>query len=131
MEKVKQVIVVRNDLKMSKGKMSAQVAHASLGAFLVERYTGDGYRGNVICIEETDAKEKWINGSFFKIVLKVDSEEELLEIKKKCDTEGIENKLICDEGHTVFSEPTNTCLGIGPDFENKIDKITGHLKLMN
>lgn len=105
---------------MHKGKLAAQVAHASLGVFLKVKTPN---------VPGTPMHD-WLSGSFFKAVLRVDSEEELLEIKRQCDEANIVNSLICDAGHTVFKEPTNTCLGIEPMYENKINKITGHLKLL-
>ena len=129
MAQVKQVIVVRKDLNMPAGKLAAQVSHASTGAFLKHFNNLGGtltpkdkksYGNNV---------HPWLTNEFTKICLKVDSEAELLEVYKKCLEEGIPSSLIKDAGHTVFNEPTLTCLGIGPFQSDKIDEITGDLKL--
>ena len=112
---MKQVILVRTDLNMPKGKLSAQVAHASVNALLKSG--------------KEDIKE-WKEEGMKKVVLKVKDKEELLEMKKKCDNADLVNALIEDAGKTFFNEPTVTCLGIGPDKEEKIDKITGKLKML-
>lgn len=125
--KVKQVIIVRKDLKMPPGKLAAQVAHASLGALLDE--IRDTRSDKIFKVKEKSAAYTWLSESFVKIILAVDSEEELLEIYKQAKERGFPCSLIVDEGRTVFNGPTITCLGIGPCFNVDIDKITGHLKL--
>ena len=111
----KQVILVREDLKLPKGKMSAQVAHASLEAALKsDKKIVAGWR-------ESGAK---------KVVLKVNDLDELLKYKDLCKSEKLKTALIKDAGHTVVEPGTITCLGIGPDKEYKIDKITGKLKMV-
>lgn len=130
MTNVKQVIVIRKDLNMPAGKLAAQVAHASTGAFL-KHY--NQVRGGDLYIQTSSNYEEnvepWLNGEFTKVCLKVDSEEELLEVFQKCSSNRIKCSLIKDAAHTVFNEPTITCLGIGPWKSEEIDKITGHLKL--
>jgi PTH2 family peptidyl-tRNA hydrolase len=125
MSETKQVIVMRNDLGMRKGKMIAQGAHASM-AFLtrrlkLERMGRDGmppYRGLGFF---EDVEVKWLDSSFAKICVRVDSAE----------AADLEVHLITDSGKTEFhGEPTETCLAIGPDFAEKIDPITGELKLL-
>lgn len=125
----KQVIVVRKDLNMRKGKIAAQVAHASMGAVLNYRSYNDD------CIEinltENYALEQWINGLFTKICVSVDSEAELLEIYDNALTAQVNVKLITDAGLTEFNGvPTKTCLAIGPDYPEHIDFLTKHLKLL-
>jgi len=79
---------------------------------------------------ETDgAFDKWINGPFTKVVLKVDSEEELLELYDKIKEANILVSLIKDAGRTELGKPTYTCIGVGPDYEEKINEFTGHLPL--
>lgn len=129
MVSVKQVIVVRKDLQMPAGKLAAQVSHASTGAFLKH------YSNNNGTLTPKDSKsykknvEPWLTREFTKICLKVNSEQELLEVYQRCTAAKIPCSLIKDAGHTVFSSPTLTCLGIGPFDSNKIDAITGNLKL--
>ena len=111
---LKQVILVRKDLRLPQGKLAAQVAHASLeSALKVERRIVDDWRS-------TGSK---------KIVLKVENESELLKFKDLIDHSKIKNALITDAGHTVLNPGTITCLGIGPAEEKKIDEITGKLKM--
>ena len=82
-------------------------------------------------INMSEAEELWIRGIFKKVCLKVDSEQELLDIHKKALEAGLVSYLITDAGLTEFNGvPTNTCIGIGPDYADKIDVITGHLKLL-
>lgn len=129
----KQVIVMRKDLKMRKGKMIAQGAHASLGALLkffevIENRDSVTYK---LQFGKSSLLYAWLNGSFTKICVYVESEKELDDIKAKCDEAGIPNALIVDAGLTEFHEiPTKTCIGIGPWIEEKIDKITGNLPLL-
>ena len=136
---VKQVIVIRKDLKMRRGKEIAQGSHASI-AFLTRRLQEywEGL-GNMSASEEPpifdfgsfqEVAEEWIKGIFTKVCLRVDSEEELLELYEKVQEAGIEVHLITDRGLTEFhGVPTHTCLGIGPVEADKIDEITGDLKL--
>ena len=141
MDKVKQVIVIRKDLNMRKGKMVAQGSHASI-AFLTNKIRlhsskqNSGFPDmsiNSVDFMSTlnDVQKEWINGSFFKICVGVDSEKELLDIVEKARSMGVECNLITDQGHTEFNGvPTNTCLALGPDLSSKIDSITGNLKLL-
>jgi len=119
----KQVIVVREDLKMSPGKLAVQVTHASVGA----------YRETAVNLldfsPEYIATEKWFKEGFRKIVLKVKSEKEILDLKEKCHEEGISYFLVYDFGLTELEPNTLTCIGIGPDLNENIDKITGRLGL--
>lgn len=129
----KQVIIIRKDLNMRKGKMCAQAAHASLGAIL--KYIDPQYYQRIILIScgiYDDAPAfHWLKNSFTKVVVSCDSEEELLQLQKKADEENILNCLIQDNGKTEFNGvKTYTCLAIGPDVSEKIDKITSHLKLL-
>ena len=113
--KYKQVILVREDLKLPRGKMSAQVSHAS-----------------VDCVLKSDKKiiEKWKDRGGKKVVLKVVDEKELIKYMSMLENDGIKVALIKDAGHTVVEPGTITCLGVGPDSEEKIDKITGNLKMV-
>jgi len=124
MSRFKQVIVVRNDLNMRRGKMIAQGAHASI-MFLVHR----------LCDAAAGAKDhaiqEWLEHGMTKICVRADSETELLEIAKKAQDAGLTVHVITDAGHTEFGGvPTRTCLAIGPDEEDKIDAVTGNLKLL-
>lgn len=122
MSNVKQVIVMRNDLNMRKGKMVAQGSHASI-SFLMKQ--DSAYKA-----AKEEIKE-WTDGSFAKICLYVNSEKELIEIYNAAREKGLMVHLITDSGKTEFGGvPTKTCLAIGPHSAEKIDPITGHLKLL-
>lgn len=121
---VKQVIVMRRDLKMRRGKEIAQGSHASI-AFLTRRLQRQKTP------KFTKAETEWLEGSFAKVCVKVNSEEELLDIFQQAKDAMLEVHLITDSGKTEFhGEPTNTCLAIGPDYSSKIDPITGELTLL-
>jgi peptidyl-tRNA hydrolase, PTH2 family len=125
--RIKQVIVMRHDLKMRRGKQIAQGAHASM-SFLCRRLQE---AGSVSLDGLTDAQRAWLTGAFAKVCCRVDSEEELMQIHDKALEAGLHVHLITDSGRTEFhGQPTRTCLAIGPDEADKIDAITGHLQLL-
>ena len=126
-KQIKQVICVRHDLKMRRGKQVAQASHASM-SFLTRRLQ---MYGHTSLANYSRPVREWVMGSFAKVCCRVDSEEELLEIRDKAIEAGLEIHLITDSGKTEFhGEPTNTCLAIGPDYAEKIDPITGELELL-
>lgn len=123
---VKQVIVVRRDLSMRKGKLAAQVAHASM-KFLVENDTSE--RGDEITVKLTPQEAAWLRGPFTKIVVAADSEDELKDLVLKAKISDVQVHEIIDSGRTEFHNvPTLTCAAFGPDELDVIDEITGHLK---
>ncbi len=125
--RIKQVIVMRHDLKMRRGKQIAQGAHASM-SFICRRLQTNG---SVSFDDFTTAQRAWLTGAFAKVCCRVDSEEELMAIHDKATEIGLEVHLITDSGKTEFhGQPTRTCLAIGPDEADKIDEITGHLQLL-
>ena len=126
-KRIKQVIVMRHDLKMRRGKQIAQGAHASM-SFLCRRLQE---AGSVSLDGLTDVQRAWLTGAFAKVCCRVDSEEELMQIHDKALEAGLEVHLITDSGRTEFhGQPTRTCLAIGPDEADKIDQITGQLQLL-
>jgi PTH2 family peptidyl-tRNA hydrolase len=127
----KQVILVRTDLKMNKGKIGAQVAHASMAALLTAA-TQDFEFEDTLTLNLSDPRfGPWLNGAFTKVCLKVDDEETLLEYYEVARIRGMLTSLIRDSGRTVFhGNPTHTCVAIGPDTCEKIDDLTGELKLL-
>ena len=124
---IKQVIVMRHDLKMRRGKQIAQGAHASM-SFLTRKLQSK----SSICIDDfTPNEQTWINGSFAKVCVRCNSEEELMAIHDKAIEMGLEVHLITDSGRTEFhGQQTRTCLAIGPDVASTIDQVTGHLELL-
>jgi peptidyl-tRNA hydrolase, PTH2 family len=114
---MKQIIVMRKDLKMPQGKAIAQGAHASMKATLLH-------------MDDPRVKE-WLSGQFTKIAVGVNSEEELLQVYGAAKQAGLIAELITDSGLTVFNGvPTNTCIAVGPDTHENLQPITGHLKLL-
>lgn len=124
--KVKQVIIIRKDLKMNKGRMVAQGAHASIAVILNEMKNSMLYDIKELKLDEE--LDPWINKSFVKVCLAVDSEVELLDILNKAKDAGLRTSLIYDD--IGIGERVNTCIAIGPNFSDRIDKIVGHLKLL-
>ena len=112
---MKQAILVRSDLGMSPGKIAAQSSHASVEAVL-----------------QSDKKkiEAWKKEGMTKVVLKVKNESELLELKDQAKGMGLVAVVITDAGRTEIEPGTKTCVGIGPDDEEKINKVTGKLKAL-
>jgi len=135
---IKQVIVVRKDLNMRKGKIGAQCAHASMKV-LMDLMTVDpepntlSTRRHYFSFDTEDDSPLylWLTGIFTKIVVSVDSEQELLDVYRKAQVNDILCSLITDNGLTEFKGiHTRTCVAVGPDLATKIDEITGHLKLL-
>jgi PTH2 family peptidyl-tRNA hydrolase len=134
---VKQVIIIRSDLGMSPGKIAAQVSHASLGSVLnsmkkseIEDYiNGEKNYYYELQFKKGEIWDYWLNGVFTKITLKVESEEELLDLYNQVKDTNIPHSLITDAGFTEIESGSKTCLAIGPYFNDDIDKITGKLKL--
>ena len=119
----KQVIVMRRDLGMRRGKEIAQGAHASM-TWLALRIRQPGYTF-------TEAELRWLEGAFTKVCVRVDSEEELLAVLQEAQEAGVLVQLCVDAGRTEFHGiPTPTCCAVGPVFPARIDPITGHLKLL-
>jgi len=131
MPRVKQVIVVRSDLEMKPGKLASQVAHASI-AFLSNKILQAMAEDlNSVHLEFSDAEMIWFRDKFTKIILQAENEDQMREISQQAKESGVYVVEIVDDGTTVFNgQPTLTCLGIGPDNAEKIDAITGKLKLL-
>ncbi len=129
---VKQVIIIRKDLKMSFGKSMAQVAHASMKVFFDRMKEWRDDTGVYFqTINFTPEMIKWKNGLYTKIILGCNSEDELLNLELKARELNIPHAFIIDVGKTEFHNiSTLTALAIGPDKSELIDKITGHLKLL-
>ena len=115
MKGMKQVFLVRSDLKMGKGKIAAQVAHAAIECY--KKASGEEIR-------------RWESEGSKKIVLKVSNLEELMHYRKICASRKIKSCLIHDAGHTQVEPGSVTVLGIGPDDDGILDEITGSLKMI-
>jgi PTH2 family peptidyl-tRNA hydrolase len=139
-KKSKQVLVIRKDLrntegqKIRTGKIIAQACHASM-KFILDN--GAYYQAELDHPEQFHSNitqpcvKAWINGLFTKVCVSVDSEQELLTLYNQAKDAGLIASLITDAGLTEFGGvPTNTCIAIGPAWEDDVDGITGHLKLL-
>ena len=111
---MKQAIVARTDIDMGKGKLAAQVAHASLSAY-----------------EDTSdrARREWKGEGQKKVVLKEAGEQALFELADIAERKGLPHAIIRDAGHTQLDPGTVTALAIGPGDERLIDEVTGDLSL--
>lgn len=153
---VKQVIVMRKDLNMRRGKEISQGAHAS-SMWLVNRVSNTqqavvstgmlvsiGMKILMLLIDFlnyflkrqqkattfSDEELEWMIGRFTKVTVRVNSEEELLKVYNDAQKAGLMTHLVTDSGKTEFGgQPTNTCLCIGPHKAEQIDKITGNLEI--
>lgn len=118
---VKQAIVLRRDLEMSRGKAAAQAAHASCEAVFAIL---DSRRP-----EWLEWLEEWKRGGQRKIVLRVDSLEELIQVYERARAEGLPSSLVTDAGLTQLPPGTRTAVAVGPAPDALVDKVTGGLKL--
>jgi len=114
----KMVILMRNDLKMGKGKIAAQAAHAAVICSLACKK------------KDPKAFDSWILSGQTKVVLKVGSESELFEFKAIAEAQNFTTAIVCDAGRTQLDPGTYTCIGIGPAESSALDKITGELKML-
>lgn len=115
MAKYKQVIIIRSDLKLSKGKACSQSAHAAVEAVL-----------------RSDKKkvEKWRSEGMLKVVVKVQDLKGLRLYERQAKEKDLVTAVITDAGRTVVKPGTVTCMAIGPDEDKKIDAITSKLSLL-
>ncbi|MGI0100119.1 MAG: peptidyl-tRNA hydrolase Pth2 [Candidatus Micrarchaeaceae archaeon] len=117
-DEIKQVIIIRSDLDMNKGKLAAQAAHASLMSyFQAERSS------------KAVAKE-WLESGEKKIVLKVGDEEALTKLFRAFEFKKVPCALVSDAGLTQLPPGTKTALGVGPWKSSEIDQFTRGLKLL-
>jgi PTH2 family peptidyl-tRNA hydrolase len=115
MKEYKQVIVIRSDLKLSRGKLSAQAAHASLEAYK----KADGR-----------TRSDWEGSGSKKVVVKTESLKGLMEIYEEARQARLPASIIRDAGRTELPAGTVTAVGIGPGEESQVDKVTGRLKML-
>lgn len=129
MREPKQVIVIRKDLSMRKGKIAAQAAHASMKAVLNYAHWSDENSMSLVLMPKPMIQ--WIKGRFTKICVYVTSEEDLIEIYDRAKEKDIPCSIITDAGLTEFGGvPTKTAVAVGPYYSIEIDKITGKLHLL-
>lgn len=112
----KQVLVLRTDLGMRRGKEIAQGAHASMAAYLL--------------FKDHPYVVSWLEGAFAKIAVGVDSEDALRDVYERASRAGLPCAIIQDAGRTEFGGvPTLTAVAVGPGPKAEVDEITGDLKL--
>lgn len=132
--KAKQVIVIRKDLNMRKGKIAAQAAHASMKVILDLMHNipiTDDYVIKSLGLSKDSALYDWLDMKFTKICVYVNSEQELLDLYNKSIELNVICSLIEDCGFTEFhGVPTKTCIAIGPDWNESVDSITSGLPLL-
>lgn len=117
---MKQVIIMRKDLTLRKGKMCAQAAHASVASIV-----------GTIADNSAHAKiDKWLQDGMTKIVVGCNSEDELYQLAGKSRELGLITSLIKDAGMTEVEPGTPTCCAVGPDEDHLVDQVTAHLKLL-
>lgn len=114
----KLALIVRSDLRLTKGKIAAQCSHAAVQCY----------------IESSRAEPKllseWLASGQPKIVLRVADLNELLDIRQRCRLAGFVAEEICDAGRTQIAAGTVTVLGVGPNSAEEMNAILGHLKLL-
>jgi PTH2 family peptidyl-tRNA hydrolase len=112
---MKQVILVNESLKLPRGKLAAQVAHASVASLLSAK---------------RESQQTWVGNGMPKVVLAVDTELELLRFYDRAREADLPAQVIRDAGKTVVEAGTITCLGIGPAGDAEINAITSELPLV-
>jgi PTH2 family peptidyl-tRNA hydrolase len=113
-----QNIVIRTDIKMSKGKLCGQISHAAVSSAEVARK------------KNPEWWRSWLNEGQRKVVLKARSLEELLELQHKAEELKLPTALVEDRGLTELPPGTVTCIGIGPAPTSLVDKVTRKLRLL-
>ena len=113
---MKQVFIIRQDLKMGKGKISGQCCHGAIKSYL---------------LTDKDKRDKWDKEyDYTKIVCKVKTLNELLHYRDECIKRNIPYFLVKDKGRTQIPEDSITCLAIGPEYNKVLDEFTKDLKLL-
>ncbi|MHB8605248.1 MAG: peptidyl-tRNA hydrolase Pth2 [Thermoplasmatota archaeon] len=113
----KLVIVARRDLKLSPGKLAAQVGHASVDCAIKAMK------------HQPDVFKRWSEEGQKKAVVKADKLDDLYALKLAAERAGLTTALIADAGHTELAPGTITVLGVGPGKDSEVDRVTGQLPL--
>ncbi|TFG32222.1 peptidyl-tRNA hydrolase [Candidatus Thorarchaeota archaeon] len=116
--KYKQVIAVRTDLGMSRGKMAVQAAHGAISAAEKAR------------VSHQEEWRAWLHEGQKKVAVRVESEEEIMELRRLAITHSLPFAIIRDAGMTELPPGTVTVIGIGPAKAESVDKVTGDLRLL-
>ncbi|CAN1236551.1 Peptidyl-tRNA hydrolase 2, mitochondrial [Linum grandiflorum] len=91
LEDFKMVLVVRNDLKMGKGKIAAQCSHATLGLY------------KKLLNRAPKALNRWEMCAQPKVVVKIDSEEDMLILQEKAKSLKLPTHITIDAGRTQIA----------------------------
>ena len=114
----KLVIAVRGDLKLSRGKLAAQVAHAAVSCALrAQKHDRREFRA-------------WFDEGQRKVTVRVPDEAALHALQADARAAGLTTALVRDAGRTELAAGTVTCLGLGPADEAELDPLTGGLSLL-
>ena len=117
-EDLKMVFIINSELKMGKGKIAAQVGHAAVSSTLK---SGE---------KTPHLFEAWLAAGQKKICVKANDSSHIEEIEKQANQLKILSVKINDAGHTQIPSGSLTVLALGPDEEEKLDELTGELKLL-
>jgi PTH2 family peptidyl-tRNA hydrolase len=130
-DEVTMYIIVRADLKMSKGKIAAQAGHAvQLAIRATERAARDAVRLERLDCDDDLRLKAWEGGSYAKVVLRVDSAEALESLERHLDAGRVVFARVVDEGRTEIPAGTVTALGIQPMPRSRMTSLVGHLRLL-
>lgn len=126
----KMVIIIRKDLKMRRGKEIAQACHGAIAAITNQMWDELKLYGIETRIQLDQATIDWMQNSYRKITVTVNSEQKLMDIYKRAENLHVRRTLIEDNGLTEFHNvKTKTVLVLGPDYDDRLDEITKHLTL--
>ncbi|KAH6811392.1 Peptidyl-tRNA hydrolase II family protein [Perilla frutescens var. hirtella] len=113
----KMVLVVRNDLKMGKGKIAAQCSHATLGLY------------KKILNRAPKSLSRWEMCGQVKVVVKIESEDDMLVLQERAKSLNLPTHITIDAGRTQIAPNSRTVMAIlGP--ADLVDDVTGGLKLL-
>jgi PTH2 family peptidyl-tRNA hydrolase len=113
---VKLAVVVRTDLDMGRGKIAAQVAHATVAAVLGNPDGAD--------------LATWLRDGQPTVVLKVTTAEHLRDVVRQGQAAGLPVEFVNDAGRTQVTPGTLTCCALGPAESRRIDAVTARLSLL-
>lgn len=128
-DEVLQYILVRSDIKMSKGKTAAQVAHAAVECYIklfdkiIESKKGEELSYFM------EVRHKWLSTGTKKVVLDAGSISRLDGIIASLDDDIIAH-VVVDQGRTEIEPDTITCVGVGPDYASKLTPMFQDLELL-
>ncbi|XP_021283387.1 peptidyl-tRNA hydrolase 2, mitochondrial isoform X1 [Herrania umbratica] len=117
LEDFKMVLVVRNDLKMGKGKIAAQCSHATLGLY------------KKLLHRAPKALDRWEMCAQPKVVVKIESEEDMLVLQERAKSLSLPTHITIDAGRTQIAPNSRTVMAILGPIE-MVDDVTGGLKLL-